>query len=122
MNNLGEKDILIDDIRIYLKIFKLFKSYLLLISDQKEMGIGNVTLGSPPMVEGLKSIAASYNLFGVDKKLLSTVISERASYILKAPVLLLLFLKNDKKESEIAKPLINFLNEILLDLQNKNND
>ena len=113
MKNLIERDITIEDIKIYLTLFKLHKSYILLISDQKDMGIGSVTLASPPLIEGLKSTAASYNLFGVNKKLLSTIISEKASNILKAPVLLLLFLKIKKKEDEIAKPLIKFLNEIL---------
>jgi hypothetical protein len=91
----------------------------MLISDQKEMGIGNVTLGNPPMTEGLKSISASYSLFGVDKKLLSTIISEKASLILKKPVLLLLFLKDRTKEEEIAKPLMSFLDEILTELVEK---
>ncbi|MFX0000874.1 MAG: hypothetical protein ACFE9Q_11720 [Candidatus Hodarchaeota archaeon] len=100
----------IEEITIYLNLFKLYKSFLLLISDHPNMGIGNVTLGSPPTIEGLKPLTASYSLFGVNKKLISTIIAERASNILKAPVLLLLFLKNKKKEEEILKPLVNFLN------------
>ena len=103
----------IDDITIYLKLFKLHQSFLLLISDQLNMGIGNVTLGSPPVIEGMKSPTASYTLFGMDTKLLSTIIAERASNILKAPVLLLLFLKNKRSDEEIIKPLVNFLNSIL---------
>lgn len=116
---LVKKDFLIDNLKIYFVLFKLHNSYLLLISDQKEMGIGNVTLGSPPLTEGLKSITASYRLFGVDKKLLSTIISEKASHILKKPVLLLLFLRDRNKEEEIAKPLMSFLNEILTKLVEK---
>ncbi|MFX1395167.1 MAG: hypothetical protein ACFFAH_16610 [Promethearchaeota archaeon] len=119
MKSLADKHIEIDKTMIYLTLFKLHKSYLLMISDQKDMGIGSVTLASPPLVEGLKSTAASYNLFGVDQKLLSTIISEKASKILKAPVLLLLFLKIKKKEEEIAKQLMKFLNEILTDIVEK---
>ena len=104
----------IDDIQIFLSIFKMHKSFLLLISDQEEMGIGTVSLGSPPIIEGIKSINASHSLFGVDKKILSTIITERATNILKTPVLLLLFLKTKKEEKELAKELINFLNENLL--------
>ncbi|TFG14572.1 MAG: hypothetical protein EU535_03360 [Promethearchaeota archaeon] len=111
-----KKEFIIDDIKIYLVIFKLYKSFLILISDQKEMGIGNVTLGTPPIIEGLKSVSSSYKLFGLEKKLLSTIISEKASKILKSPVLLLLFLREKEKEMEIAKSLLNYLNEILLDL------
>ncbi|TFG06756.1 MAG: hypothetical protein EU539_06785 [Promethearchaeota archaeon] len=120
MNLLKEKEIFIDDSKIYLKIFRLYKSYLLLISDQKEMGIGNVTLGSPPMTEGLKSISSTYNLFGLEKKLLSTMIAERASQVLKAPVLLLFFLKKRNKEKGIVKPLIELLNETLNEIENEN--
>jgi len=110
------KDFLVDNVKIYLVLFKLYKSYLLLISDQKEMGIGNVTLGTPPIIEGLKSVSASYSLFGLEKKLLSTIISEKASHTLKSPVLLLLFLRDRDKETEIAKPLLNYLNEILSEI------
>ncbi|MFX1411475.1 MAG: hypothetical protein ACFFA6_14080 [Promethearchaeota archaeon] len=119
MKLIADKNIKIEDIIIYLNLFQLHKGFLLLISDQNNMGIGTVTLGSPPMIEGLKSTTMSYNLFGVETKLLSTIIAERASNILKAPVLLLLFLKNKKKEMEIAKPLINFLNKILNGLSEK---
>ena len=116
---LVKKDFSIENLKIYLVLFKLHNSFLLLISDQKEMGLGNVTLGSPPLTEGLKSISASYNLFGVDKKFLSTIISEKASHILKKPVLLLLFLRDQTKEEEIAKSLMTFLNEILTEIVEK---
>ena len=103
----------IDDITIYLCLFKMHKSYLLLISDQEEMGIGSVSLGSPPLIEGIKAINSSYSLFGVDKKILSTIITEKATIMLKKPVLLLLFLKTKKDEKELGKGLIEFLNQNL---------
>ena len=113
MKILAKEDKKIEDITVYLNLFKLHKSFLLLISDQPNMGIGNVTLGSPPIIEGIRSPTASYNLFGINTKMLSTIIAERASNILQAPVLLLLFLKNKKDDEEIIKPLINFLNKVL---------
>ena len=113
MKLLAEENIKIEDLTVYLNLFKLHKSFLLLISDQPNMGIGNVTLGSPPIIEGIKSPTASYNLFGMNTKMLSTIIAERASNILKAPVLLLLFLKSKKDDEEIIKPLVNFLNKVL---------
>ena len=119
MKCLIEKSYIFDDITFYFSLFKLYKSYLLLISDQEEMGIGSVTLGSPPLINGLKSTTSSYNLFGINKKLLSTILSEKASHLLKSPVLLLLFLKIDKSEEELAKPLVNFLNGTLAELKNK---
>ena len=113
MKILREEKIKIDDSEIFLNLFKLHSSFLLLISDQENMGIGNVTLGSPPIVEGIKSPTASYNLFGVGSKLLSTIIAEKVSKKLNSPVLLLLFLKNKKNEEKIIKPLIKFLNGVL---------
>ncbi|MFX0039055.1 MAG: hypothetical protein ACFFCY_07290 [Promethearchaeota archaeon] len=113
MKLLVEEKIEIDDTVIYLYLFKLHKSFLLLISDQPDMGIGNVTLSSPSSIEGIKSPTASYSLFGMNTKLLSTIIAEKATSILKAPVLLLLFLKNKKSNEGIIKPLVNFLKKIL---------
>ncbi|MFX1308471.1 MAG: hypothetical protein ACFE9M_05680 [Promethearchaeota archaeon] len=119
MKLLVKEKIIIDDLTIYLNLFQLHQSFLLLISDLENMGIGNVTLGSPPMIEGIKSPTASYNLFGMNTKLLSTIIVERASNILKAPVLLLLFIKNKKSEEQIVKPLVKFLNKILEEMREK---
>ena len=119
MKLLAEENIKLDDTTIYLNLFKLHKSFLLLISDQPNMGIGNVTLSSPPVIEGIKSPTASYSLFGMNTKLLSTIIAEKATNILKAPVLLLLLLKNKKSDEEIIKPLVNFLNKILEEILEK---
>ena len=120
MKLLLEKNKEIDGLKVFLSLFKLYKSYLLLISDQEELGIGAVTLSSPPTIEGLKSTSASYALFGVNKKLLSTIVTERVSHLLKAPVLLLLFLKTKKEEEDIVKPIVNFLNESLTEIIEKN--
>ncbi len=119
MKQLIDKNIDADGNVIYLSLYKLHKSYLLLISDQKDMGIGSVTMASPPTIEGLKSTVASYRLFGVEKKLLSTIIAEKASSVLKAPVLLLLFIKLKKKEEELVKPLVDSLNDLLSKITNK---
>ncbi|MFX0022834.1 MAG: hypothetical protein ACFE9S_10950 [Candidatus Hermodarchaeota archaeon] len=119
MKLLAESNTKIDDITIYLNLFKLYKSFLLLISDQPDMGIGNVTLSSPSVIEGIKSPTASYSLFGMNTKLLSTIIAEKATSILKAPVLLLLFLKNKTSDEAIIKPLMKFLNDNLEKISEK---
>ena len=113
MKLLKENQMSHDDKVIYLKLYQMHKSYLLLISDQELMGIGNVTLSSPPTIQGLKATSASYNLFGMKENLLSKIIAEKSSSMLKAPVLLLLFLKSIQKEEEILKPLATFLKEVL---------
>ena len=113
MKLLAERNIEVENVKIFLNLFQLFKSFLLLISDQENMGIGNVTLSSPSFVKGVKSPTSSYNLFGMNGNLLSTIIAEKASNALNAPVLLLLFKKNKIESEKILKPIINFLNEVL---------
>ncbi len=119
MRLLIEREELFEEIKIYLKIFELFKSYLILISDQEQMGIGNVTLASPPLIEGMKSTSTSYKLFGVEEELVSTIIAEKSSYILKVPVLLLTFIKSKKIIKNNIKPLVDFLNNSLHSIQNE---
>ncbi|MHA1460044.1 MAG: hypothetical protein ACTSO8_01045 [Promethearchaeota archaeon] len=111
----------LDKIKIYVSVFKLHKSYLVLISDQETMGIGNVTLGIPPTIEGMKVSAATHQLFGVQQKILSNIIVEKMSSYFNAPVLLLLFLKSVNDDQEISKPLILFLNEVLIDIPKNGN-
>ena len=120
MKLLAERNIEVENVKIFLNLFQLFKSFLLLISDQENMGIGNVTLGSPSIVKGVKSPTSSYNLFGMNGNLLSTIIAEKASNALNAPVLLLLFLKNKIEAEKILKPIINFLNEVLDEILERN--
>jgi hypothetical protein len=106
----------LERIKLFISIFKLHKSYLVLISDQETMGIGNVTLGIPPTIEGMKVSAATHQLFGIQQKILSNIIVEKISSFFNAPVLLLLFLKSVSDNQEISKPLSIFLNEVLSDI------
>jgi len=121
MKAIIERSKQLDKIKIHISIFKLHKSYLVLISDQETMGIGNVTLGIPPSIEGMKVSAATHQLFGVQQKILSNIIVEKTSSFLNAPVLLLLFLKSVSDDKEISKPLILFLNEVLIDIPKNDN-
>lgn len=117
---LVEKERLIDDSMIYGKIFKLHRSYLIMISDNEEMGIGNVLLGNPPTIEGIKSSVASYELFGLGDNMISKIIVERAASYLKTSVILLSFIKTKKREDSFFKALVIFLNDILKEI-NPNN-
>ncbi|TXT63560.1 MAG: hypothetical protein BAJALOKI3v1_350033 [Promethearchaeota archaeon] len=112
-----DKSFQVDKLKLYLKLFKLHKSYLAFLSDQKEMGIGDVTLGSPQRIKGVKSTSSTYHLFGIQQKLLSSVITKRMTNFLDMPVLLLLFIKEKVEENEIARPIVDFINENLKDLR-----
>lgn len=107
-----------DKIKIHISIFRLYKSYLVLISDQESMGIGSVTLGIPPRIEGMKVSATTHQLFGIQQKLLGNIIVEKISSFFNVPVLLLMFLKSVSDDQEISKPLILFLNDVLNDIAN----
>lgn len=113
MKLIVEKDIDIDSLKIYLRLFELHKSYLLLISDNEEFGIGDVTIATPIRIDEMKIKSKSYKLFGIHKELLNQIIAEKFSSSLNAPVLLILFLKDIKNEQEVIKPLMKFINEIL---------
>jgi hypothetical protein len=122
MKAIIERSKQLDKIKIHISIFILHKSYLVLISDQETMGIGNVTLGIPPSIEGMKVSAATHQLFGVQQKILSNIIVEKMSSFFNAPVLLLLFLKSVSDDQEVSKPLILFLNEVLKDIPKNSNN
>ena len=106
-------------IKLYIKLFSLYKSHLLLISEKQDMAIGSVTLASPSLIEGMKPSSTSYMLFGVKNKLITQVISERTSLTLKTPVLLLFHLISDVTEETLIKPLMSFIKDSIEELINK---
>jgi len=119
MKPIVEKTKQIDNILLHISIFKLMKSYLVLISDEEEMGIGTVTLGIPPVIENMKSSSASHQIVGVQSKILSKIIVEKISSDLNEPALLLLFLKHVKEDKEVSKPLMELLKEALDEISQK---
>ncbi|MBY8980377.1 MAG: hypothetical protein KGD72_08305 [Candidatus Lokiarchaeota archaeon] len=119
MKPLIEKQKQIDNNFLYVSIFKLVKSYLVLISDEEGMGIGTVTLGIPSLIENMKTSSASHQIFGIQSKILSKIIVDKISSDLKEPVLLLLFLKHIKEDQKITKPLIELLKEALIEITQK---
>ena len=113
MNIIAEKNVKIDNITIYLTLVKLYRGYVLFISDQVNFGLGSITLSTPPLNDVLKSTSVAYQLFGMEHNLLSKMIVEKAANYLKEPVILFFFLKEREKEKELIKPIITLLNQIL---------
>ena len=109
-------------IKLYIKLFSLYKSHLLLISEKQDMDIGSVTLASPSVIEGMKPSSTSYMLFGVKNKLITQVISERTSLALKTPVLLIFHLISDVKEETLIKPLMSFIKDSIEEFISKKRD
>ncbi|MBY9020371.1 MAG: hypothetical protein KGD67_04875 [Candidatus Lokiarchaeota archaeon] len=119
MKPIIEKQKQIDNLVCYISIFKLVKSYLVLISDEESMGIGTVSLGIPSIIENAKTSSASHHIFGVQNNILSKIIVEKISSYLKEPVMLLLFLKNVKEDQELIILLMEFLKETLTEISLK---
>jgi len=118
MKLIKEDSVQIDEIVFYLEIYKLHKSYLITLSNKKEMGIGDVTLGTPSKIEGVKSTSSTFNLFGMHNDLISSVIAKKSAFLLNKPVLILFFCTTEIEENLIIKPLISFLNKNLNELSN----
>lgn len=87
-----------------------------MVSDHKEMGIGNVLLSNPPTIEGIKASIASYTLFGLGDDMIGKIMVEKAASYLKKSVLLLMFMKTRKFNDNFIKALIEFLNDILKEI------
>ena len=119
MKEILSTEFLFKTIKLYIKLFSLYKSHLLLISEQQDMDIGSVTLASPSVIEGMKPSSTSYMLFGIKNKLITQVISERMALILKTPVLFIFDLVSDIKEEDLIKPLTHFINDLIKGLENK---
>jgi hypothetical protein len=83
------------------------------------MGIGDVTLGTPSKIEGVKSTSSTFNLFGMHNNLISSVIAKKSAFVLKKPILVLFFCTAEIEENEIIKPLVSFINKNLNELGNK---
>jgi hypothetical protein len=89
------------DFTVNVVVIALKKSYLTLITDQPEYGIGTVILGSPPVVEGTGATSSPLTLFGLKNSILSNMIGKTMSRKLTAPVLAVVFIKNEQIKPEI---------------------
>ncbi|MHA1734201.1 MAG: hypothetical protein ACTSU5_19865 [Promethearchaeota archaeon] len=94
-------------------LVRLANSFVLLVTDQEMFDLGTVVLAAPPQSFQVKPVASSYPLFGLKQNQLAGLLSKRASVILKAPVLTILFVKEARRPVELAKFLARELGELL---------
>ena len=88
------------DLTISAAFLKLDRSYLLLVTDQADYGIGTVTLSSPPTSPHLGATSAPFSLFGLKNNMLANLIGKSASKHLHAPVLSLILIKATQLKPE----------------------
>ena len=104
VNVCGEGQANYGEYYVYATFISLYKSYLLLVTDQKEYGIGNVTLSGPPTGIGQAS-SSPFNLFGLRNPLLSNMIGKTSSKLLKSPVISMVFIKEKELKQDIIMKL-----------------
>ncbi|WP_371801916.1 hypothetical protein [Candidatus Lokiarchaeum ossiferum] len=101
----------------------LNNSYLLMVTDQEQFGIGTVTLSSPPTEFGTKATSSPFNIFGMKNSMLSNAIGRNASKHLKKPVLsLVLLVEKDFKQEIIIKTTMEAVNKAIEDVISKGNN
>lgn len=107
------------DFSISVTFIRLDQSYLLLITDQPEYGIGTVTISAPPSELFQDAMSSPFSLFGLKNPLISNLIGKTASKKLKVPVLSLILLKSqDIKPDIILKVTMDAVNCAILKIQN----
>jgi len=90
-----------DNFQVKAIFLPLENSYLLLVSDQKDFGIGTVTLSSPSTKLGLDTLSTPFAIFGLKNSILANLIGKNASKKLNCPILSLLLIKEERIKQEI---------------------
>jgi hypothetical protein len=113
----------VDFFSVNCTIMKLDNSYLVLFTDQPNYGLGTISLGSPASIDGTKAEATPFSVFGYKHQILSKLITQMCSTKLRAPVLTLLYLKNEKiKQETQSKLVVDAFNDAIEKLHQKNSD
>ncbi|MHA1729629.1 MAG: hypothetical protein ACTSWY_13005 [Promethearchaeota archaeon] len=124
LNILSEKNLTRENYSVTSCIIGLDRGFLILVTDQKNFGIGNVVLSAPPILEGTKSMSAPAPLFGLNEKrnVLSKIISELCAKSLRSPCLVMVHIKGlDRKDLFVSKCVIEILKQTLNEVTEKKN-
>lgn len=118
INILTEQEFTNKNYTVKCAIASLDKSYLILLTDQADYGIGEVILGTPSMLDGGKPLSSPAIVFGFKHKILSKIITERAAVKLNHPCLVLLHLQQKGVRPEIqTKTVVDCLNKTLEEIK-----
>ncbi|MHA1338622.1 MAG: hypothetical protein ACTSRZ_00030 [Promethearchaeota archaeon] len=117
-----EHSLSINNYYVKCAIIPLHKSYLILITDQQQYGIGNILLSFPPKIEGLNPLSSTSPLFGVNERIIEKIISELSTVKLKKPCLTISFFKDiDQDKQEKSKIILTCLKQALVKIEEKKN-
>lgn len=98
---IGEGHTTQGNLTIHVSIIKLHKSYLILVTDQPEYGLGTVTLSSPPLLDGTKAMSSPFPIFGLKNTMIANMVGNIASQKLSTPVLSLIYILEQSMKQEI---------------------
>ena len=116
----GEGSANIENFTVKATFLALNNSYLLLVSDQDQFGIGTVTLSTPPTNFGTNATSSPFNIFGMKNSMLTNAIGKSASKQLQKPVLSLVFImEKDLKQEILIKTTMEAVTHAIEDVHNK---
>ncbi len=98
---IGQSESTQGTLKIQVSIIKLHKSYLFLVTDQPEFGLGTITLSSPPSLDGTKAISSPFPIFGLKNNMIANMVGNIASQKLNTPVLSLIYILEQNMKQEI---------------------
>jgi hypothetical protein len=111
-----------ENLTITTTFLSLKDSYLLLVTDQDQFGIGTVTLSIPPTGLGTVGSSSPFSMFGMKNSLLANLIGKNASKKLKKPVLSLIFIKENQIKPNIIMKITMEAVSLAIEAVNKNMD
>jgi len=111
------------NLTIHVSIIKLHKSFLILVSDQPEYGLGTITLSSPPLLEGTKAMSSPFPIFGLKNNMIANMVGNIASQKFNTPVLSLVYiLEQNMKQELIMKTTLEAVLKAVENCQSSKNE
>lgn len=98
---IGQSESIQGNLKIQVSIIKLHKSFLILVTDQPEYGLGTITLSSPPSLDGTKAMSSPFPIFGLKNNMIANMVGNMASQKLNTPVLSLIYILEQNLKQEI---------------------
>ena len=99
-----------ENFQVAVCIVELLKSYMILVTDQLEFGIGTISLAAPSNDIFKTTSSSPFNIFGFKNNTLANLVSKTASGKLKLHILSMILIKEEKlKPKFITEKVIEAL-------------
>ena len=119
----GEGEATEKEFTAHAAFISLQNSFLLLVTDQPEFGIGTVTLSAPPSGVMTKATSSPFNIFGMKNTMLSGLIGKTTSKMLKKPILSLILIKEaGLKQDLVIRTAMGAVTQAIEDMKKNHPD